>query len=573
MKKERKNIIAFFLDFYKRISIPWWLYITVFVLGVIYAEVEMKTSAYLVRVNKGELYNSVIIGYVFLLIGNAMINFLNPLVQAYADQKVIIRVRYMLWRKVLHLPMKQMEEAQPSSVVSALTNDVAEATRVISGLFTGAASCFGFFRACFILYEYNAPLSLYLMLCIPVAIVVFAIVGKLQYQIMKKRYASLNRMTTFFSEHLAAGKYVKAHVMEEKELENGYEAIESRYRADVYYAVMSQVQVLMNSVYSTLVTVVTAIGGASLIKRGKMEKTGINMFNTYTTQVNKYLAELLTMWQNVMGSRGALSHVEQILRMEEEHPEEGENWKDSGNKDIVFSHVNFSYGEEKEVLHDLSVRIPAGKTTAIIGNNGSGKSTVMKLMQGFYKPDSGEIRIGENQMGNVALHELHCRFGYVLQNNPLLSGTIRDNIMYGAEQKMTEADMKKAARTANADGFIEELPNGYDTLLGEAGTRLSGGQKQRIAIARALLLHPEYLILDEAGASLDHDTYMDIYKKIQEQMKGKTIVFIAHDMREIEEADYLIVMNRGGIEACGSQKEVMETSSTYREYMQSQKRS
>lgn len=572
MKKE-KNIIAFFLDFYKRISIPWWLYILIFALGVVYAEIEMKVSAYLVRVNKGELYNSVIIGYVLLLVGNALINFLNPLAQAYAEQKVIIRVRYRLWKKILHLPMKKMEEAQPSSVVSALTNDVAEATRVISGLFTGAASCFGFFRACFILYQYNAPLSLYLVICIPVAVIVFVIVGKLQYTIMKKRYASLNRMTTFFSEHLAAGKYVKAHVMEEMELESGYEAIESRYRADIYYAVMSQVQVLSNSIYSTLVTIVTAIGGAHLIRQGRMEKTGINMFNTYSTQVNKYLAELLTMWQNIMGSRGALSHVEQILEMEEEHPEEGMEWEDSGNMDIVFEHVKFGYGPDKEVLHDLSLRIPAGKTTAIIGNNGSGKSTVMKLMQGFYQPDSGEIFVGHNRIGNVRLSDLHKKFGYVLQNNPLLSGTIRENILYGSDENVTEEMMIKAVNMANADSFIKELPDGYDTLLREAATRLSGGQRQRIAIARALLPDPEYLIMDEAGASLDHDTYMDIYRKIQKKMQGKTIVFIAHDMREIAEADYLIVMNSGSVEACGTQEEVLKTSETYREYLKFQKES
>lgn len=572
MKKE-KNIIAFFLDFYKRISIPWWLYILIFALGVVYAEIEMKVSAYLVRVNKGELYNSVIIGYVLLLVGNALINFLNPLAQAYAEQKVIIRVRYRLWKKILHLPMKKMEEAQPSSVVSALTNDVAEATRVISGLFTGAASCFGFFRACFILYQYNAPLSLYLVICIPVAVIVFVIVGKLQYTIMKKRYASLNRMTTFFSEHLAAGKYVKAHVMEEMELESGYEAIESRYRADIYYAVMSQVQVLSNSIYSTLVTIVTAIGGTHLIRQGRMEKTGINMFNTYSTQVNKYLAELLTMWQNIMGSRGALSHVEKILEMEEEHPEEGKKWNDSGNKDIVFEHVKFGYGPEKEVLHDLSLRIPAGKTTAIIGNNGSGKSTVMKLMQGFYQPDSGEIFVGDNKIGNVQLSDLHKKFGYVLQNNPLLSGTIRENILYGTDINVNEETMVQAVKMANADAFIRELPDGYDTLLGEAGTRLSGGQRQRIAIARALIPDPEYLILDEAGASLDHDTYMDIYRKIQKKMQGKTIVFIAHDMREIAEADYLIVMKGGSVEACGTQEEVLKTSEIYREYMKSQKAS
>lgn len=129
--------------------------------------------------------------------------------------------------------------------------------------------------------------------------------------------------------------------------------------------------------------------------------------------------------------------------------------------------------------------------------------------------------------------------------------------------------MKKAAGEARADSFIDALPNGYDTILGEAGNRLSSGQKQRIAIARALIAKPDYLILDEAGASLDHDTYMKIYHGIRKKMEGNTIVFIAHDMREIAEADYLVVMHHGRLEACGTHEEVFAISKTYQEYLQS----
>lgn len=214
--KNNKHVISFFLSFYRRLSIPWWLYLIAFGSGVVYAEVGMRVSKYLVRVNKGELYNSVILGYVFFTLFNALLGFLKPLVEEYANQKVILRVRFSMWRKILHLPMDQFEKEQPSSLVSAVTNDVTQATLVISGIFSGAASLFGFIRACMILYQYNSPLAAYLLLCIPVAVAMFIIVGKLQFTIMKKRYAALNEMTTFFSEHLSAGKYVKAQVMEEK---------------------------------------------------------------------------------------------------------------------------------------------------------------------------------------------------------------------------------------------------------------------------------------------------------------------------------------------------------------------
>ena len=238
--KNNKHVISFFLSFYRRLSIPWWLYLIAFGSGVVYAEVGMRVSEYLVRVNKGELYNSVILGYVFFTIFNSLLGFLRPLVEEYANQKVILRVRLSMWRKILHLPMDQLEKEQPSSLVSAVTNDVTQATLVISGIFSGAASLFGFVRACTILYQYNSPLTAYLLLCVPVAVAMFIIVGRLQFTIMKKRYAALNEMTTFFSEHLSSAKYVKAQVMEEKELESGYAAIDSRYKADIYYAFMEQ---------------------------------------------------------------------------------------------------------------------------------------------------------------------------------------------------------------------------------------------------------------------------------------------------------------------------------------------
>lgn len=567
MKKD-KNVIRFFISFYRRLSIPWWLYVIAFGSGIAYAETGMRVSKYLVKVNKGELYNSVILSYVFLMLLSALLGFLKPLVTEYANQRVILQVRRSLWRKILHLPMAQFEEEQPSSLVSAVTNDVTQATLVLSGIFSGAASLFGFVRACMILYQYNAPLSVYLLLCIPVAAAVFVIVGRLQFTIMKKRYEALNQMTSFFSEHLSAGKYVKAQVMEEKELESGYAAIDSRYKADVYYAFMGQVQTFVNSIYTLLMTIVMAVGGSRLISAGKMEETGINMFSTYMTQVNLYLAELLTVWQNVMGSKGALVHVGKILDMDEEDSEKGNGWAETQDRDIVFKNVSFGYGNGQEILHDFSVCIPGGKTTAVVGDNGSGKSTVMKLMQGFYLPDAGEIWVGKNRIGETKSREIHKRFGYVLQNNPLLSGTIRDNILYGAQEEAAEEQMQKAAREARADEFVETLPKGYDTVLGEARNRLSGGQRQRIAIARTLTANPDYLILDEAGASLDHDTYMAIYHNIQKKMEGSTVVFIAHDMREIAQADYLVVMHHGRLEACGTHEEVLAVSRTYQEYLQ-----
>lgn len=566
MKKE-KNIIRFFIDFYRRIRIPWWLYILSVTAGIAYAEITIKIASLLIRVNKGQLYNSVIIGYVLLTVLNSLIAFARNIFEGYGSQKVILRSRNILWNKILHLPVNEVEKEQPSTLVSSMTAESEEASTIITTLFALCSSIYGLVRACKTLYNFQANLTLYMLLLIPLAIFVFFIVGKLQYTIMKKRYASINKMTTFFAEHLSAGKYVKANSMEEKELESGYKAIDYRYKADIYYTLMSTLQGMLNSIYTKLSTVTIAVVGSGMIRNGAMESTGINTFDGYMTQVNLYLAENLTHYQNLSGTKGSLSHVNRILDMESENPGAGEAWKDSDNKDIVFSNVDFGYIGDTKIIDDLSMEIPARKVTAVIGDNGCGKSTIMKLMQGLYSLSAGTIKIAGNEVGSVRMKDLRSKFGYVIQNNPLFAGTIRDNIAYGVNREVTDEEIAAVARIACVDEFVNELPDGYNTEIGESGSLLSGGQRQRIAIARMLMLNPEYLLLDEIGASLDYETYQKIFSAIKEYAEDKTIIFISHDMKEVIEADNIIVMNNGKLEACGTHEQLLENSTTYNDYM------
>jgi ATP-binding cassette subfamily B protein AbcA/BmrA len=568
--KEKRRVWKPFLALYTKIHIPWWLFILSLLCGILYAEITLKIVEYTIRINRGELFNSVIIGYVLLTVLNSVIIMLQIVLSEYGTQKIIVSTRLLLWKKILNLPMKEIEKRQPSSLVSGVVNDVTQASVTISRLFLFGSSAYGFTRACTVLYGYKADLALYLLMAVPVAILVFLIVGKLQFKVLRKQYAALNDMTQFFAEHLSCAKHVKAQVMEEREIEAGMEAINKRYRADNYYAVMSTVQVLLNSLYTSLCTVITAVGGSALIREGKMEATGINTFETYTQRVNQYLAEILTQYQDLKGAQGALRSVNEILQSQEESQTGTEYWLNDTEKDITFEQVSFSYTEGNKVLDDVTFTIPYGKTTALVGDNGSGKSTVLKLMQGLYLPDSGIISIGNNNLVDTRLSGVRGKFGYVLQHNTLFGGTIRANIAYGIKGEVEEEIVIRAAVFADAHNFIKELPEGYETEVGENGCRLSGGQKQRIAIARVLALNPEYLLLDESGASLDHQSDMRIYQSIRNHMKGKTVVVIAHDMDEVMEADQIIVLNKGRVEAAGSHEELLKQSPTYQLYVKKQ---
>ena len=573
MKNKQKAKFSFgaYLSFFTRFPIPWWLFLLSLLLGFANTEVVLAVSNYLIRINKGELYNGVIIGYALMNVFNALLSMLINLTGGYGSALVTLRARKLLWRKILHLPMREVERRQPSALISGLVNDITQASLVVQMAFNTIVSLYSFFRCCWEMYRFDGTLSLYMLLLLPIAVLVFALVGHLQYRMMLRRYDSLNVMTTFFSEHISAAKHVKAQAMEDLEVAEGLKAIDSRYKADLYYAFMVAVQTLSNSLYNTIGTIVIALCGSDLIRQGKMPETGINDFSTYKGRVDQYTAEVLTHYQTLKGTQGALQYVGVLLDGPEEDPQAGNPLPDKQTaQDIRLERVSFGYIPQQPVLHDLSFTIPHGKVTAIIGNNGSGKSTLLKLLQGIYAPDSGRIWLGSTPVDESKPCELRRQFGYILQNNPLFSGSVRDNIAYGETGPADQRRVEQAARLAGADSFIRQLPNGYDTDVGAAGAQLSGGQQQRIAIARALYIRPTYLLMDEAGASLDHRSDAAIFRTVREELKGHTIIVVAHDMRTVMDADLIVVLNHGELEATGTHDELLAASPTYRDYLKKQ---
>ena len=571
MRTKKKFSTKAFLDFYTRFPIPWWLFLLTIVLGLVNTEVVLAIADYTIRFNKGELYNSVIIGYSLLTVLNALISMLINVLNSYGTLKITLRARGTLWRKILHLPLREVERRQPSALISGVVNDVTEASNVIQVLFAMVTSVYGFFRCCMEMARFNARLSAYVLLLLPLAFGVFALTGRLQYLMMLRRYESLNTMTEFFSEHISATKYMKAQAMEEQEMADGLRAIDARYKADIFYAFILTAQTFANSLYTTIGSIVIAIFGSGMIRKGEMPETGINDFSTYKTRVDQYMAEGLTYYQTFRGTQGALQYVGVLLNGPEEVPDSGLDLPPcGGQKDLVLERVSFGYSPDMPILHDLSLRIPGGKMTAIIGNNGSGKSTLLKLLQGIYPPDSGRILLGDTAIEQVKLRDLRRQFGYILQHNPLLSGTVAENIAYGVEGEVSRDGVIQAAKVADADGFIRTLPQGYDSQVGDNGSQLSGGQRQRVAIARTVMAQPDYLLMDEAGASLDHSSDVRINSNIRRYMKGRTVIVVAHDMNTVREADYIVVLNHGALEAAGTHEELLQSSPTYREYLEKQ---
>jgi ATP-binding cassette subfamily B protein len=237
---------------------------------------------------------------------------------------------------------------------------------------------------------------------------------------------------------------------------------------------------------------------------------------------------------------------------------------------VEFDHVSFRYaGGEQNVISDISFTAEPGQTLAILGQTGSGKSTIINLIPRFYDVTAGQVRIDGLDVREVTIDSLRSQIGIVLQETTLFSGTIRENIAYGRPEAGYE-EVRAAAVAAQADGFIEELPEGFDTLVGERGVGLSGGQKQRIAIARALLVDPHILILDDSTSAVDAETEYKIQQALERLMVGRTSFVIAQRISTVRRADKILILEDGRLAAEGRHEELLRTSELYAEILETQ---
>lgn len=257
--------------------------------------------------------------------------------------------------------------------------------------------------------------------------------------------------------------------------------------------------------------------------------------------------------------------VDEILNGEEQT--HGEEEAEFGSRDISLRHVSFGYHEDTEILHDISLDIPAGTMTALVGPSGSGKSTIAKLIAGFWDVKKGRIAIDGHDLKEIPLTQLYDQVAFVSQDNYLFDESIRENIRMGW-LGATDAQVEAVAKAAGCDGFIRELENGYDTVVGGGGAHLSGGERQRIAIARAMLKNAPIVILDEATAYIDPENEAVIQKAVAKLIEGKTVIMIAHRLSTITDADNIVVVRDGKLEAQGTHEQLLTECPLYRSMWQ-----
>ncbi|MBT2288226.1 ABC transporter ATP-binding protein [Paenibacillus albidus] len=484
----------------------------------------------------------------------------------FLGQKMVAGLRDRLWRKFLVLPVSYYNDNRTGESVSRMTNDTGIIKTLISehlaSLFTGIISIVG---SVAVLLYLNWKMTLVLFAVIPLSALILVPLGRKMYNISKGMQDETASFTATLSGVLSEIRLVKASGAEKREYEAGRTGIMNLLSFGIREGkINAMISPLVSFVFMMLLVVIIGYGGMQ-VSAGVLSAGELVAFILYLIQIIMPLTQLTTFFTQIQKATGASERIIETLAAEEEIYE-GASEANGTEGPIIVEDLSFGYKNAEKVLSSVSFQMLPGEVTAIVGPSGGGKTTLFALLERFYEPQNGRILLGDQPVRNFSLRSWRNLIGYVSQESPLLAGTIAENLSYGLEREVSEQEMRQAAAMAYADGFIDELPEGYQTDVGERGVKLSGGQRQRIAIARALLRNPKILMLDEATSSLDSQSEAVVQKALGNLMQGRTTIVIAHRLATVVKANQIIFMEKGQITGRGTHEELLQDHELYREF-------
>lgn len=503
------------------------------------------------------------IGIILIYLLKGVFEYLQAYLMGFVGQKVVNDIRNLLFKALQKQPLSFFDKTPTGVNISRVTNDVSLVQSTVSDAFTAIMKdTFSIIGLVFVVFYRDWKLATIALIILPFSAYPIIVFGKKLRKISINTQRAIARLTSFLHETITGQRIVKAFSMEEYENQRFAVENDTLFRINLKrHKVRALSHPIMEVLGGIAIGVIIWYGGREVIS-GTSTPGNFFSFTAALLMLYEPIKRLNKENHNVQQGLAASQRVFEIIDREPEIAEK----KDAIQLDqvqgcITFKDVFFKY-EDKMILKNLNLRIEKNEVIAVVGESGVGKTTLVNLIPRFYDIAGGSIEIDGVDIRDVTLKSLRENIALVTQDVILFNDTIKNNIAYGVESDM--ARIEEAARTAFAHEFIVKLPKGYDTVVGEKGARLSGGQKQRVAIARALHKNAPILILDEATSSLDTASEMEVQKALENLMKGRTTIIIAHRLSTVMNADRIIVIDGGTIIQEGTHTQLIETEGSYK---------
>lgn len=507
---------------------------------------------------------------IFYLI-SSILSYVISILMIRLSQNVVRVLRQDLFNKLAKLPVGFFDQNPIGDIISRFTYDTDnvntslanDTIQILSSLITVIGSLI-------MMIMISPELVTVFVITVPASVLLTRFLIKKFQPLFSRRSRVLGEMNGLAEELTSGQQTIKVYNQEENTIDRfekkNKEAVDAYYNAEYYGSMTGPSVNFINNLSLSLVSVL----GAILFLYQRISLGSLSSFVLYSRKFSGPINELANIFTDI---QSALAAAERIFYLLDEDNEVSDV-KDAHvfeevHGDVAFDHVKFGYDPERPIIHDLSLTVKSGQLIAIVGPTGAGKTTIVNLLMRFYDPDQGVITLDGFDIKKATRKSLRGAYAMVLQDTWLFTGSIFENLAYGNE-KATIEDVQKAAQSAHIDSFIEQLPNGYDTVLDEAGAGLSQGQKQLLTIARAFLLDSDLLILDEATSNVDTRTERLVQDAMQELMAGKTSFVIAHRLSTIVNTDKILVVQDGNIVEQGNHQELLAKNGVYADLYQAQ---
>ncbi|MBE6808386.1 MAG: ABC transporter ATP-binding protein [Ruminococcaceae bacterium] len=581
---DRKAFKSIFLRLCTYIFKYWYLFIPAVILTLVSNQLSLlgpkfSGDAIDAMAKKGNVnFNSVtdnIIKMIICYVLSSVLSYLLASLMIFISQKIVFTMRKQLFEKLTSLPVGYFDTHPTGDIISHISYDIDTINSSLShDLVQIMTSVYTVIGSLIFMWNISKPMILVFAVTVPASIIFTRYHSKRVRPLFHTRSKKLGELNGYAEEMLSGCRTIKAYARED-EIGNRFnkrntDSMDAYYKADYHGCTMGPTVNFINNLSISLVMILGGI--LYLYSQNGVAKAGSLFFITLGgvsqfVQYSRKFAGPINEFANIINElQSAFSAAERVFKIIDEEPEKTDIPNalllDNVNGEVEFKNVVFGYTPDKTILKDISFAAKSGKTIAIVGPTGAGKTTIINLLMRFYDVNSGTITVDGTEARDITRKSLRKAYTMVLQDTWLFCGTIYDNIAYGRENA-TEDEIKAAAKAARIDKYIEALPDGYNTVLTDDGINISKGQRQLITIARAMIANSQMLILDEATSNVDSRTEIKIQEAMAELMKGRTCFVIAHRLSTIQNADLILVIKDGKITESGNHNQLLHSGGFY----------